>query len=224
MSWNVGAVMARDVVTIDPKTPFKTCVRLMRTHGVRALPVLDDGRLVGIVTMSDLMVKEFGPAVRERDRRPDEGARPLTAAGLMTQAVVSVGPDEPLLTAVRLMFEHAVNRLPVVDGAGAVVGMISRSDILRVFLRSDHLIRREVAEDVLSGLSLVGRGRITPEVHDGVVTLEGEVEPGTLTGVLLRLVASVPGVVGVRNHLKVMPRHRRVLAPTRQSEGRLASA
>lgn len=224
MSWNVGAVMTRDVVTIDPQTSFKTCVRLMRTHGVGALPVVAEGRLVGIVTMTDLMLKEFRPAARERYERPDDGELRLTAQGLMTPTVVTVGPDEPLVTAVRLMFEHRVNRLPVVDEARALLGVISRSDILRVFLRSDLSIRREINDELLAGLSLVGRGRISPDVRDGVVTLEGEVEPGALTAVLLRLVASVPGVVGVRNHLKIMPRHRRLLAPARHSDRSLASA
>ena len=224
MSWNVGAVMTRDVVTIDPQTSFKTCVRLMRMHGIGALPVLEHGRLVGIVTMTDLMLKEFRPTVRERYAHPDDRDRRLTAQGLMTQAVVTVGPDEPLVTAVRLMFEHRVNRLPVIDEERGLRGMISRSDILRVFLRSDLSIRREVNDNLLADLSLVGRGRIIPDVRDGVVTLEGEVEPGTLTSVLLRLVASVPGVVGVRNHLKSTPSHRRVLAPTRHAKGRLASA
>lgn len=224
MSWNVGAVMTKDVVTIDLQTSFKTCVRLMRMHGVGALPVIAEGRLVGIVTMTDLMIKEFRPTVRERYDRPDDGERTLTAQSLMTKNVITVGPDEPLVTAVRLMFEHGINRLPVVDEARALLGVISRSDILRIFLRSDLSIRREINDELLADFSLVGRGRISPDVRDGVVTLEGEVEPGALTSVMLRLVASVPGVVGVHNHLKVVPRHRRVLAPTRHSDRRLASA
>ncbi len=184
-------------------------------HGVGALPVVADGKLVGIVTMTDLMMKELRPTVRERYEHPDAGREPLTAAMLMTRDVVTVGPTEPIVVAVRLMFEHGVNRLPVVDGAGSVVGLISSSDVLRIFLRSDLSICREVAHGLLSDLPRIGRGHVIPEVHDGVVTLEGDLEPGALTDVLLRLVASVPGVVGVRNHLKVVPRHRRVLAPTR---------
>ena len=224
MSWDVGAVMTKDVVTIDPQTSFKTCVRLMRMHGVGALPVVAEGRLVGIVTMTDLMLKEFRPTVRERYEHRDGGERSLTAQGLMTEKVVTVGPDEPLVTAVRLMFEHRISRLPVVDMARGLLGVISRSDILRVFLRSDLSIRREINDELLADFPLVGRGRISPDVRDGVVTLEGEVEAGALTSVLLRLVASVPGVVGVRNHLKIVPRHRRVFAPARPSERRLASA
>lgn len=219
MTWDVGAVMTKAVVTVDPSTSFKKCVRLMRMHGVGALPVVADGKLVGIVTMTDLMVKEFRPTVRERYEHADGDRQPLTAAGLMTHEVVTVAPADPVVVAVRLMFEHGINRLPVVDDAGSVVGMISSSDVLRIFLRSDLSICREVTHGLLSDLPRIGRGHVTPEVHNGVVTLEGEVEPGALTDVLLRLVASVPGVVGVRNHLKVMPRHRRVLAPIRPPSG-----
>lgn len=224
MSWNVAAVMTKDVVTVDPHTSFKACVRLMRMHGVGALPVVAAGKVVGMVTMTDLMLKEFRPTVRERYDHPGHGDRDLTAGGLMTTSVVVVAPDAPLVVAVRLMFEHAVNRLPVVDSSGRLVGLISRSDVLRVFLRSDLSIRREVIDGVLADLALVGRGHVTPDVRDGVVTLEGEVEAGTLTAVLLRLVASVPGVVGVRNRLKMAPAHRRVLAATRRDAGRLAGA
>jgi CBS domain-containing protein len=223
MSWNVGGVMTKDVVTVDPRTSFKTCVRLMRMHGVGALPVLAEGKLAGIVTMTDLMLKEFRPTVRERYEHPEQTESGLTAATLMTPNAITVGPDAPLVVAVRQMFQHRINRLPVVDASGRLVGLISRSDILRVFLRSDISIRREVTDGVLTDLPLIGQGHVTPQVRDGVVTLEGEVESGTLTEVLLRLVASVPGVVGVHNHLKVKP-HRRALAQTRRSESRLAGA
>lgn len=185
MSWVVAGLMTRDVVTITPATRPRECVRLMRMHGVGALPVVEDHKLVGIVSMTDLLLKEGG----------------LTAAKLMTTRVKTVHPDTPVTAAVRMMFEHRINRLPVIDHDGRLVGIISRSDVLRMFLRSDVSIRREVADAILADLSFIGDGTIWAEVHDGVVTLEGEVGPGTLTEVLLRLVASVPGVVGVKNHL-----------------------
>lgn len=206
MTWNVGAVMTRDVVTVRPDTSFKSCVRAMRMHGVHALPVMSAGRLVGIVTVADLMLKEFRPTVRERYDRAGDGEVELTAATLMTRSVATVTPDTPLAVAVRLMFERNVDRLPVVDGEGRLHGIVSRSDILRLFLRSDLSIRNEVAKGVLADLPLIGHGRVEPAVRDGVVTLEGEVDAGTLTDVLLRLVASVTGVVGVHNHLKIRPR------------------
>lgn len=204
MSWNVSGVMTRDVVTVELNASFKTCVRLMRMHGVGALPVIADGKLAGIVTVTDLMLKEFRPTVRERYEKPLGGDAELTARTLMTGRLVTITPDAPLVAAVRLMFEHRVSRLPVVDELGRLVGIISRSDILRVFLRSDVSIRNEIAHGLLSGLPRGGRGRIDPAVRNGIVTLEGEVEPGTIGDVLVRLVASVPGVVGVRNRLRVM--------------------
>ncbi len=206
MSWNVAGVMTHDVVAVDPTTPFKSCISTMRMHGVSALPVVDRGKLVGIVTVTDLMLKEFRPTVRQRYEGVTSADGELTAGSLMTRKVVTVAAADPVVTAVRLMFEHRVNRLPVVDGEGRLIGIVSRSDILRVFMRSDVAIRKEVADGVLSQVPLVGGGSVTPEVRNGVVTLEGEVDGGPLTQVLLRLVASVPGVVGVHNRLKVSTR------------------
>jgi len=125
------------------------------------------------------------------------------ASQLMTRHVVTVRCETPLSAAVREMFEHRVNRLPVVDDDRRLMGIISRSDVLRMFLRSDVSIRRDVTTAVEGDMPFIGAGRVLAAVSDGVVTLDGEVEPGTLTDVLLRLVASVPGVVGVKNHLKV---------------------
>lgn len=203
MTWNVAGVMARDVVTVEPQTTFKTCVRLMRMHGVGSLPVVDGVKLVGILTVTDLMFKELRLTVRERYEGNGVRDRSLSAGAMMSRNVVTITPDAPLVAAVRLMFERQINQLPVVGGAGQLMGIISRSDILRVFLRSDLSIRKEIANDILTEMPLVGRGWVKPEVHDGVVTLDGEVEPGTLTQILLRLVASVPGVVGVHNCLKI---------------------
>lgn len=187
MSWIVADLMTRDVVTVKPTTTLRECVRLMRMHGVGALPVLEHQKVVGIITMTDLVLKEDA----------------LTATRLMTARVKTVFPEAPLTPAVRTMFEHRINRLPVIDHDGRLVGIVSRSDVLRMFLRSDIAIRKEVAEAVIGDMDFIGRGTIWAEVHDGVVTLEGQLEPGALTDVLLRLVASVPGVVGVKSRLSV---------------------
>ncbi|HXN91326.1 MAG TPA: CBS domain-containing protein [Candidatus Sulfotelmatobacter sp.] len=205
MSWNVSDLMTRAVVVVDPAASFKTCVRTMRMHGVGALPVTSRGKVVGIISVTDLMLKEFRPSARERYaprtvRAKDDG---LTAARLMTPDPVTISANAPLAAAVRLMYEHRINRLPVVDAEKRLVGIISRSDVLRVFLRSDLSIKREVAQGLLEKLPFAGRGHIKPEVRDGVVTLEGDFENSMLTDLLPRLVASVPGVVGVRNRLTV---------------------
>jgi CBS domain-containing protein len=206
VSWIVADVMTRDVVTVPPSTTYDECVRLMRMEGVGALPVVERGRALGIISMTDLVLKEHRPTVRERyERGPAARGRGegRTAAALMTHRLVTVSPDTPLSVAVREMFQHRVNRLPVVDGEARLVGIVSRSDVLRMFLRSDVSIRKEVRNAVAGDMPFIGKGRVSANVTDGVVTLDGEVEPGTLTGVLVRLVSSVPGVVGVKNQLKV---------------------
>jgi CBS domain-containing protein len=209
MSWIVGDVMTRDVVTVPPSAAYGTCVRLMRMHGVGALPVVEGGRLAGIVTLTDLVLKARRPSVRERYEHQPNGLTPGagTAAALMTRHVVTAHPDTPLSAAVRQLVQHRINRLPVIDGEGRLAGIVSRSDVLRMFLRSDVSIRKEVNNAVAGDMPFIGKGRIWADVTDGVVTLDGEVEPGTLTDVLLRLVASVPGVVGVKNRLKVRRSH-----------------
>ena len=94
-----------------------------------------------------------------------------------------------------------MKRLPVVDAAWKLVGIVSRTDLLKINLRTDREIREEVA-DALSGLpGWVERGAIRVIVEDGLVTLEGQAEQRSLIPVLLDLVASVDGVVGVRSRL-----------------------
>jgi CBS domain-containing protein len=206
MSWVVSDLMTRDLVTVEPSASYDACVRLVRMHGVGALPVVERGKLVGIVSVTDLVLKGHRPSVRDRyEGEAPSRHRPksMTAAGLMTSRLVTVFPDTPLSLAVRQMFQHRINRLPVLDHEYRLVGIVSRSDVLRMFLRSDVAIRREVVSAVASDMAFIGKGRVLADVHDGVVTLDGEVEPGTLTEVLLRLVASVPGVTGVKNRLAV---------------------
>lgn len=193
MTWTVADVMSKPALVVDPSMSFKKCVDLMRIHEVSAVPVVAaDRRLVGLLSEGDL--------VRRLDH--DRAIAAPVAEDLMTRDVVSVEATASVTAAARRMIDRNVKSLPVVDAAGHVIGMISRVDVLRVFLRSDESIRREVANGILNELPLLGRGRIKVEVVDGVVLLRGDVENGPLTGLLLRLVAAVPGVVGVENHMR----------------------
>ena len=202
MTWTVADVMTREVVTISPTESFKTCADLMRIHGISALPVVVGHRVVGIVSEADLM----RPLAAIPDV-PGETSTPvrkgITAAEIMTGEVVTITPGASVTAAARLMFDHRVKRLPVIDSSHRLVGIVSRGDVLRIFLRSDESIRKEVANGLLNELPLLGRGRIQVAVRDGVVHLQGEVESGSLTGLLVRLIAAVPGVVGIENHLQV---------------------
>jgi len=193
MTWTVGDVMTREVVTIEPDTSFKACADLMRIHGVSGLPVVSQNRLAGIVTEADLMRRMAG----------DGAVAPRFARDVMTHDVVTIGQSATVAAAARLMTERHVKRLPVVDAGKRVVGIVSRGDVLRVFLRSDESIRKEVAHGILDEMPLLGRGRVQVDVRDGVVRLQGEVDNGNLTNLLVRLIAGVPGVVGVENRMSL---------------------
>jgi CBS domain-containing protein len=195
MNWTVGDVMSHPAVTVDPSVPFKRCLDVMRIHEVSAVPVVDsEGKLAGMLSEADLM----------RHLEHERPALPAVAADLMTRDVVTVDPAASIAAAARLMIDRHVKSLPVVDATGRVTGIVSRVDVLRVFLRSDESIRREISKGLLNELPLLGRGRAKVDVVDGVVHLQGEVESEALTGLLLRLVAAVPGVVGIENHLHLV--------------------
>ena len=206
MPWTVADVMTKEVVTVEPLTSFKTCADLMRIHSVSALPVVAAGdRLVGIVSEADLLRKEAcapdltGSPLLDRTGGKESA---LTAAELMTAHVVTTTPDASLPVAARQILDHQVKRLPVVDTRGHMIGIVSRSDILQVFLRSDESIRREVADNLSRHVASSRSLRVEVGVRAGVVNLSGENDSGDSAWSLVQLAAGVPGVVGVQSHLK----------------------
>lgn len=209
MKRTVADVMTRAVVIVNVSAPFKDVVRRMHDYRVSALPVVDDeDRLVGIVSEADLILKE-DPELEEgahlfegRHRRHDrEKAAGLIARELMTMPVVTVGPDATLGEAARLMHRRGVKRLVVVDGGGRILGILSRADLLKVFLRDDAEIEHEVREDVIRRTLWIDPDTVTVRVHDGIVRLEGQLERRSLIPVLDHLVTGVEGVVGVEENL-----------------------
>ena len=185
MTVSVAAVMSSPVVTARPSMTIASCLDLMRMKHIGALPVLGaDARLAGVLSERDALRHPHG-----------------TAADVMIADVTTIGPDASMAAAARLMIRRDVTHVPVLDQANRLVGIVTRGDLLRVFLRSDDSIRKEISNGLLRELPLLGRGRIKVEVSDGVVRLHGEVESTALTGLLLRLVAAVPGVAGVENDL-----------------------
>jgi CBS domain-containing protein len=208
--WTVGDVMTHDVVTVREATPYKEVVETLAEHAVSAVPVVaEDGRVVGIVSEADLLHKmEFAglePHVhlleRKRRRTARTKASADTAGDLMTRPVVGIGARESLTTAAKLMDAERVKRLPVVDEHGRLVGILSRRDLLRVYLREDGAIRREVSEDVLLRSLWIEPGTVSVEVERGVVTLAGTVDRRSTVPLVVHVVGAVAGVVEVLNHL-----------------------
>ena len=211
MGWRVRNVMTDEVVTVVDSATFKEIVGLMSEHAVSALPVVDrDGHLTGIVSEADLLLKEecdpesaaehhlIGFGRRKIERAKAAGS---LAAQLMTTPAVTVGPDATLHEAARLMHERNVKHLPVIDLDGKVIGIVSRADLLKVFLRSDLEILGEVTKRVLDRTLWLEPGTIRATVRDGVVLLEGIVEQASMIPSVIALVQGVPGVVGVDSRL-----------------------
>jgi CBS-domain-containing membrane protein len=209
MRKSVKDVMTRTVVVVRDSTPFKEVVRRMQANRVSAVPVVDEeGRVLGVVSEADLILKEDPylegePHLFEgrRHRLDREKHAANTAAELMTRPAVTIAPEASLGEAARQMTDHVVKRLPVVGPDARIVGIVSRADLLKIFLRSDAEIGRDIREDVIRRTLWIDPITIRVVVRDGVVTLEGQVERRSLIPVLLGLVHAVDGVVGVEDRL-----------------------
>ncbi|MFF9262207.1 CBS domain-containing protein [Streptomyces longwoodensis] len=206
----VSDLMTTSVVTVRREAGFKEVAKLLAEHDITAVPVVDDeDRAVGVVSEADLLRKEAaqldpagllpvlhpGPADRAR-------AGAATAEGLMSSPVVTAMPQWTAVEAAQVMERHHVKRLPVVDEAGRLVGVISRADLLRVFLRGDNAIREEISGEVLLRTLGIPPGAVTVRVVDGRVSLKGTVERRSLVPVVVRLCQGVDGVVDVSAELQ----------------------
>jgi CBS domain-containing protein len=206
MSWTVADVMTKDVVAVGPDEDFKSVAKLMHLHEVSALPVVDqNGKIVGIVSESDLLAKE-----RERGaKRPlfgvrwseDGTAAARTAREVMTSPAICITPDASIPEAARLMYREAVKRLPVIDERGDLLGIVSRADLLKTFTRSDESIRRDIVEEVIKKALFIDPRTVHVEVSNGLVRLTGELETKSLAKLLVQMAERVEGTVAVDSKL-----------------------
>ncbi|MFC3571983.1 CBS domain-containing protein [Streptomyces yaanensis] len=227
----VSDVMSHTVAAVGRQASFKEIVRLMRDWKVSALPVLEgEGRVVGVVSEADLLPKE-----EFRDSDPDRvtqlrrlgdlaKAGGLTAEDLMTSPALTVRADATLAQAAHAMAHAHVKRLPVIDEVGMLEGLVSRGDLLKVFLRDDEEIAEEVRREVVSYLFPGPASVVRVEVKDGVVTLVGHARDASLVPVAARLVRAVEGVVDVEFEPTAADRTTDPVAAAAKGEGTLSSA
>ncbi|MFJ6562521.1 CBS domain-containing protein [Streptomyces sp. NPDC091412] len=200
----VGDVMTRAVVAVGRKALFKDIVERMDQWKVSALPVLEgDGRVIGVVSEADLLPKE-----EFRDSDPDRftqlrrltdlaKAGAVLAEELMSTPAVTVHTDATLAEAARIMALRHVKRLPVVNTGGVLEGVVSRGDLLKVFLRPDNELADEIRRDVVDVLFPAPVEPVHIMVTDGVATLTGRVGESARIPLATRMVQGVEGVVGV---------------------------
>ncbi|MEU6809910.1 CBS domain-containing protein [Streptomyces sp. NPDC046831] len=186
---SVSDLMTPTAVSVQRGTALMEIVRLLEEYDITAVPVVDDGRPVGVVSEADLM------------HRHTSGKAATVAEELMTSPAIVAEPDWNVIRAARTMEEHRIKRLPVVDGLGRLIGVISRSDLVQLWLRRDRAIQEEIVEEILVGTLGLPPSAVTVEVSDGKVTLSGTVPSSSLVPVVVRLCESVDGVVEVVDRL-----------------------
>lgn len=206
----VADLMTTAVVRVRPDTSFKDIAVRLAEHEITAVPVVDDqDHPIGIVSEADLLrtqQSQSDPSGHLPDEQlpPAESAKAhaLMAEGLMTSPVITARPQWSVVEAARTMARHHVKRLPVVDDADRMVGIISRSDLVQVFLRRDATIYEEITTEVLTRTLGLDPASVTVQVADGRVTLTGAVQRSSLIPVAVRLCESVDGVINVTSHLR----------------------
>jgi CBS domain-containing protein len=215
--------MRSEVVTVGRGTLLKEVARILIERRISGLPVVEDGRVVGVVTDRDILVKERGPEREEEggllrhlfhrgEAQPEEDKSEARTAGeAMSSPAIMIRPGASIPDAARLMLEHGVNRLPVVEDGnffgqveeGVLVGIVTHADLVRAFAHPDEQIAVEIG-DLLARLleqeSLPG-GAVSYELNRGEVTLGGDVEWEVSAETLITAIRRVPGVVSVDSRL-----------------------
>ena len=211
----VSDVMTHTVVAVGRDASFKEIVRTMQQWKVSALPVLEgEGRVIGVVSEADLLPKEefrdSDPARMEQLQRLSDLAKAgaTTAEQLMSTPAVTVHADATLAQAARAMAHAHVKRLPVIDAEGHLVGVVSRGDLLKVFMRGDEDIEEEIRRDIIGLLFPSGSPPVDVTVDQGVAVLRGRMPDASLVPIAVRLTRAVEGVVDVECEL-VSARQRR---------------
>ncbi|WP_219551715.1 CBS domain-containing protein [Nonomuraea harbinensis] len=214
MRITVADVMTTDVVSVTAPTPFKDIAEALIEGGISAVPVVDDDRrVIGMVSEADLLRKEefreqfyregYRPPLRARLRHPKmrHKAEGETAGELMTSPAITVSPRASAVAAARLMDAHAVKRLAVVDEDRRLAGIVSRRDLVKLFVRGDAEVAAEIREDVLDRALWVDTGGVEVDVRQGVVTLSGWMDRKSEAAIAVRMTRRVNGVVDVVDKL-----------------------
>lgn len=201
----VSDVMTRDVLSVGPDDRLRRAATLMRENRIGGLPVVDDDRVVGMITESDFLNMAVETPDGERHGFLDalfggqRAAHPSTLVGeAMTKDPVTVEDSMLVREAARRMKRHRIKRVPVVGSDGRLVGILSRADVMKVFAREDAAIASDVAE-------ILHRYRFDHQVKakttDGKVTISGEVEHRSGAELIEEILFRILGVIEVDNQV-----------------------
>lgn len=205
----VGSVMTSPVVSVGPDVPLKEVALLLIDNRISGVPVVDPaGAVLGVVSEADFLVKEQGadaiphrPLARffgESRRSQAQLAKlaAVTAADAMTAPAVTIDSRRRISEAAALMTARRMNRLPVVDD-GQLVGIVTRADLVRAYVRSDDDLARTIRDEVLLRVLWLDPALFAVDVADGVASVSGAVPRRSTAEMIEHLVAMVPGIVDV---------------------------
>lgn len=205
----VRDVMTRSVLSVRPETPLKDVARMLIDHAISGVPVVNaEGRVLGIVSEADFLIKEQGaehvhhrPLARifgESRESQTQMAKleAATAAEAMTAPPLTIDPTRPMSEAAAIMTTHGVNRLPVVDD-GVLVGIVTRADLVRAYVRTDEDLEKTIREDVLLRILWLDPSTFTVQVRNGIASIRGQVERRSTAAMVEHAIAMVPGIVDI---------------------------
>lgn len=207
----VDDVMTRLVVKLDPHTTIHDAAQRLATHGISGAPVVVDGKIVGVVSEADLVRASLPPAPIDRGlsildmlsiigRGHAMPHRHGPVSEIMSTSVIQVPVGTSIWRAAEIMDRGGIKRLPVVDDEGHLIGIVSRSDLVRALARTDE----EIAIDVARAIEELGPENFEDlhiEVEDGVATLSGTADRHSTHDIALRIAARTPGVIEVVDRL-----------------------
>ncbi|WP_020524798.1 CBS domain-containing protein [Catelliglobosispora koreensis] len=208
--WTVADVMTTGAISVGEDTPYQEIVNRLAIHHVSAVPVVDSvGKVVGVVSEADLLRKVEFTGENTEPKTFEWGTKKVsrakahaaTAHDLMSTPAITIQTDVPVVRAAQEMAQHNVKRLPVVDYLGRLTGIVSRADLLKVYLRSDTDIRDDIVDGVLRRILWLDPIGIQVDVADGVVTLNGRVERKSSAELVVHITKTVPGVTKVDGKL-----------------------
>lgn len=208
----VKDAMTTDVVTVQPGTSLKDAARTLVERKISGLPVVDvAGELVGIISEGDILFRERGEVesvggplawlISPRQFQELEKLDARVVGEAMTTPAITIGPERPVTAAAALMIDRGVNRLPVVNRRGTLVGIVTRADLVRAFARPDAEVAQDIRTEVVQHTMWLQEGSIEVQVDGGEVTLRGRIDQRRDAELLPKLAARVPGVVGVHSEL-----------------------
>jgi CBS domain-containing protein len=206
----VSQLMTPEVITVGRDASLKEAARRMIEAGVSGLVVTDaEGSLQGVITEADFVKTESQRRSGKRARllrwlNREEPAMPDTerlVGNVMTSDVITLDVGADHAEAARLMRKAGVKRIPIVDENGRLVGILSRSDILRAFARPDRDIVDEIEEHVMRDVLWIDPRRVSIQCIDGNLVLNGRLETRGDVTLLEALACRVDGVVSMASHL-----------------------